>query len=205
MHRIAGVEEETHDRPARSFQASGRKASEVVSTVAVTLAVEFPHLPFGALIAATIRSLRGLQRVPLTTLLDAPFNDVLELVEEQTRQALRRRDEPGVTQRTERQGSTFMSRGGGTGGMPAGTSVGARQSAPVHAIDGDGASLCGHVSAEDMRPQAELAWDDVPRDLRCPVCQLLLNVYASEPRRGERFIGVPTSRDGRRCTCADLA
>src|SRR4051812_36335890 len=67
-------------------------ASAVVGTVVGRLAQEFPELPVGVIIAASVRSLRDLRRVPLTTLLDAPFDGVRELVEERSRRALRDRD-----------------------------------------------------------------------------------------------------------------
>src|SRR3954453_20257754 len=67
-------------------------ASAVVGTVVGRLAQEFPDLPVGGIIAASVRSLRGLRRVPLTTLLDAPFDGVRELVEDRSRRALRDSD-----------------------------------------------------------------------------------------------------------------
>jgi DNA-binding CsgD family transcriptional regulator len=73
--------------------AGGRwTASAVVGTVVGRLAQEFPELPVGVIIAASVRSLRELRRVPLTTLLDAPFDGVRELVEERSRRALRDSD-----------------------------------------------------------------------------------------------------------------
>lgn len=125
------MEEEPRDAPALApAHTRMRSTSAVVAAVAVTLAQEFPHVPVGVLIAATIRSLRGLQRVPLTTLVDAPFNDVLELVTEQTRRAVLRRDDPEA-ESTRRQNSTFRSRGTGAEGVSAGTSLGAPQGVPV--------------------------------------------------------------------------
>ena len=67
-------------------------ASAVVGTVVGRLAQEFPDVPVGAIIATTVRSLRDLRRVPLTTLLEAPFDGVRELVEERSRRALRDSD-----------------------------------------------------------------------------------------------------------------
>src|SRR3954454_11107640 len=64
-------------------------AAAVVGTVVGRLAHEFPELPVGLVIAATVRSLHDLRRVPLTALLDAPYDGVRELVEEQSRRALR--------------------------------------------------------------------------------------------------------------------
>ena len=67
-------------------------ASAVIGTVVARLAQEFPDVPVGAIIATTVRSLRDLRRVPLTTLLEAPFDGVRELVEERSRRALRDSD-----------------------------------------------------------------------------------------------------------------
>ena len=67
-------------------------ASTVVSAVVMRLAGEFPDLPLGSVIAVTARSLRELRRVSLTALLDAPVDDVLQLVEEQARHAIRNSD-----------------------------------------------------------------------------------------------------------------
>src|SRR3954469_3687655 len=77
-------------------------ASAVVGTVVGRLAQEFPDLPVGVIIAASVRSLRDLRRVPLTTLLDAPFDGVRELVEEQSRRALRDSDELRVPRQRSR-------------------------------------------------------------------------------------------------------
>lgn len=64
-------------------------APAVVSIVVGRLAPEFPDLPLGSIIAATVRTLHELRRVPLATVLDSPFDGVLELVEEQARHSLR--------------------------------------------------------------------------------------------------------------------
>src|SRR3954469_18904385 len=91
------MESETVDLVAPAHvHAGGWTASEVVSTAAGTLAHEFPDLPLGAVIAATVRTLHELRRVPLTELLDAPFAGVRELVEDQARHALTVRDNGSV-------------------------------------------------------------------------------------------------------------
>src|SRR4051812_33861574 len=60
-----------------------------------------------------------------------------------------------------------MALGAGTaGGEPAGPGT-------VHAVDGDGASFCDVVGAEELVPMDRLLWPDVPLDHRCPACQLL--------------------------------
>src|SRR3954447_6549151 len=79
----------TRDLSAPTHDGGRGTASALVGTVAGRLAHEFPELPVGVIIAACVRSLRDLRRVPLTTLLDAPFDGVRELVEEQSRRALR--------------------------------------------------------------------------------------------------------------------
>src|SRR4051794_17843332 len=79
--------------PSPAHGGGGWTASAVVGSVVGRLAQEFPELPVGLIIAATVRSLHELRRVPLTTLLDAPFDGVRELVEEQSRRALRDSDE----------------------------------------------------------------------------------------------------------------
>src|SRR3954453_13817494 len=85
--------------PAPTDASERWTASAVVDTVVGRLAQEFPGLPVGVIIAASVRSLRELRRVPLTTLLNAPFDGVRELVEERSRRALR----DGVALRAPRQ------------------------------------------------------------------------------------------------------
>lgn len=82
--------------PLAPRQVGGWTAPAVVSIVVGRLAHEFPDLPVGSIIAATVRTLHELRLVPLTTLRDAPFDSVLELVEEQTWHALCANDEPRV-------------------------------------------------------------------------------------------------------------
>ena len=88
------MENATRDVPPPALMhADGRwTGSAVVGTVVGRLAHEFPELPVGLIIAASVRSLHELRRVPLTTLVDAPFDGVRELVEEQSRRALRDSD-----------------------------------------------------------------------------------------------------------------
>lgn len=49
--------------------------------------------------------------------------------------------------------------------------------AAVHAVDGDGESLCGRVSAAELRPIDGTFWEEIPRDRRCRRCQLLMTSY----------------------------
>jgi hypothetical protein len=59
--------------------------------------------------------------------------------------------------------------------MPAASAVRHPPGAPaMHAVNGDGASLCEMVSAEDLLRADDLTWGDVPRDMRCPNCQTLM-------------------------------
>jgi anti-sigma regulatory factor (Ser/Thr protein kinase) len=44
----------------------------------------------------------------------------------------------------------------------------------VHAVDGDGSSLCDLVDPADLRPIDDLTWPDVPVDRRCPQCRLVI-------------------------------
>jgi anti-sigma regulatory factor (Ser/Thr protein kinase) len=43
----------------------------------------------------------------------------------------------------------------------------------VHAIDGDGSSLCAVIDAADLRPVDDLRWTDVPSVQQCSHCRLL--------------------------------
>jgi anti-sigma regulatory factor (Ser/Thr protein kinase) len=49
----------------------------------------------------------------------------------------------------------------------------------VHAIDGDGSSLCEVVDAADLHPLDDLRWPDLPAGQQCPRCQLLIAVNGS--------------------------
>jgi anti-sigma regulatory factor (Ser/Thr protein kinase) len=61
--------------------------------------------------------------------------------------------------------------GAGTpGGAPA-------RRGTVHAIDGDGSSFCDRMDAAGLVRLDGLLWSDVPRDQRCPGCQLLMELY----------------------------
>jgi anti-sigma regulatory factor (Ser/Thr protein kinase) len=90
-----------------------------------------------------------------------------------------------VTLATDATGFTVRLRGGPPpppqdldGGLVtfrAGTPHGAPPSAgTVHAIDGDGASLCECVDAADLDPLDAHRWRDVPPYQQCPQCQLVL-------------------------------
>src|SRR3954452_16294380 len=46
----------------------------------------------------------------------------------------------------------------------------------VHAIDGDGSSLCEVVDAADLPPLDDLRWPDLPAGQQCPRCRLLIAV-----------------------------
>jgi hypothetical protein len=49
----------------------------------------------------------------------------------------------------------------------------------LHVMDGDGASLCEIVDAEDLVQVSELLWLDVPISRRCGTCRVLMQVYAA--------------------------
>jgi hypothetical protein len=53
----------------------------------------------------------------------------------------------------------------------------------VHAIDGDGSSLCEVVDAADLHPFDDLRWPDLPADQQCPRCRLVIVVDDGSPRR----------------------
>jgi hypothetical protein len=46
----------------------------------------------------------------------------------------------------------------------------------VHAIDGDGSSLCEVVDAADLQPLDDLGWPDLPPGQQCPRCRLVIVV-----------------------------
>ncbi len=48
----------------------------------------------------------------------------------------------------------------------------------LHVMDGDDASLCGRVDAEDLIQVHDLQWRDVPISLRCRVCRAIMQVAA---------------------------
>ena len=62
-------------------------------------------------------------------------------------------------------------------GLPAGTSPDPPGAEGVHAIDGDGSSLCGLVDADRVARVDSLNWPDVPRGQRCNRCQILMTSY----------------------------
>ena len=75
-------------------------------------------------------------------------------------------------------------------GMPPGarTALGAGTAArapadpgTIHAVDGDGSSLCDDVSAEELVPVDGLLWPDVPSDQRCSACRLLTGLDDGMP------------------------
>ncbi|GAB3310109.1 anti-sigma factor RsbA family regulatory protein [Geodermatophilus aquaeductus] len=53
----------------------------------------------------------------------------------------------------------------------------------VHAIDGDGSSLCEVVDAADLRPLDDLRWPDLPAVQQCPGCRLVIVVDDGSPGR----------------------
>jgi hypothetical protein len=53
----------------------------------------------------------------------------------------------------------------------------------VHAIDGDGSSLCEVVDAADLQPLDDLGWPDLPAGQQCPRCRLVIVVDDGSPRR----------------------
>src|SRR3954452_3677959 len=68
--------------------------------------------------------------------------------------------------------------------LRAGTLHGApRDEGPVHAIDGDGSSLCEDVGPADLDPVDDLCWRDLPAGQQCPHCRLLIAVDDGSPRR----------------------
>ncbi len=62
--------------------------------------------------------------------------------------------------------------------LPAGTAPG-DPPAPggVHAIDGDGGSLCGRLRAGAVVQIDGLQWADIAREHRCVHCQLLMTAF----------------------------
>ena len=49
----------------------------------------------------------------------------------------------------------------------------------LHVMDGDGASLCERVDAEDLVQVHGLGWRDVPISLRCRICRAMMQVYGA--------------------------
>ena len=59
--------------------------------------------------------------------------------------------------------------------LRAGTLLGAPpENGTVHAIDGDGSSLCAAVDAADLHPLDDLRWSDLPVGQQCPRCRLVV-------------------------------
>jgi hypothetical protein len=88
-------------------------------------------------------------------------------------------DAPGFTVRLragrlpgpgESAAGTVSFRAGTPGGVPASPRT-------VHAIDGDGSSVCGSIPRPELVPLDRLRWSDAPSDQRCPECQVLLDPY----------------------------
>ena len=61
--------------------------------------------------------------------------------------------------------------------LPVGRSV-APSGDRLHVMDGDGASLCESVAAEDLVEVYALRWRDVPISRRCGTCRVLMPVCA---------------------------
>jgi hypothetical protein len=62
-------------------------------------------------------------------------------------------------------------------GLPAGTLHGAApDTGTVHAIDGDGSSLCEVVDAADLHPLDDLRWRDLPAGQQCPRCRMVVAI-----------------------------
>ena len=53
----------------------------------------------------------------------------------------------------------------------------------VHAIDGDGSSLCEVVDAADLHPLDGLCWRDLPAGRQCPQCRMVIAVDDNSTRQ----------------------
>jgi hypothetical protein len=63
-------------------------------------------------------------------------------------------------------------------GLPAGTLAGDPPiGGGVHAIDGDGSSLCELLDAGTLVQIDDLYWTDIAREHRCVDCQLFMAAY----------------------------
>ncbi len=51
------------------------------------------------------------------------------------------------------------------------------EGARVHAVDGDGSSLCELVGAGGLVRVDDLRWTDIDPAHRCPSCQTLMTAY----------------------------
>lgn len=49
--------------------------------------------------------------------------------------------------------------------------------ADLHAVNGDGGSLCGTYAGSDLTPSGGVLWHAVPPVRRCRDCQLLMTSY----------------------------
>lgn len=47
----------------------------------------------------------------------------------------------------------------------------------IHAVDGDRSSLCDGVAAGGLVTVDGYMWSDIPRDQRCPNCQVTMTAY----------------------------
>ena len=66
----------------------------------------------------------------------------------------------------------------GMAAFPAGRALGVlATSGGVHAIDGDGGSLCERLAPGDAVQIDELVWSDIGRRHRCRHCQLLMTTF----------------------------
>lgn len=62
--------------------------------------------------------------------------------------------------------------------VPVGYQKGRSGSSAVdHAVDGDGASMCGQVASCDLTVVAGMSWFDMPEVAACRLCQISLPEY----------------------------
>ena len=63
--------------------------------------------------------------------------------------------------------------------MPVGRPVTPPGDYRLHVVDGDGASLCESVDAEDLVQVYALWWYEVPVSLRCCACHTIMRSHAA--------------------------
>jgi hypothetical protein len=63
--------------------------------------------------------------------------------------------------------------------MPVGRPASPSGSYLLHVVDGDGASLCESVDAENLVQVHALRWYEVPTSRRCCACQTILWLHAA--------------------------
>ena len=63
--------------------------------------------------------------------------------------------------------------------MPVGRLVAPPRSYRLHVMDGDGASLCESVDAEDLVQVYALRWYEVPISRRCSLCHAMIRPHAA--------------------------